>query len=152
MTLANILKKASEHASAASFPAANLIDDMQPLSFQVETASILTKNVIGYLNGIEVERPRNSEKSLEDLIALCEETIAYLGGINAEQVEGKDLVQVELSLGKAGTKQLSGKDYVLAFALPNFFFHLQTAYAILRMKGVPLGKADYLGPFMMMED
>jgi uncharacterized protein len=66
-------------------------------------------------------------------------------------VEGKEAVMVELSFGSAGTKHLTGKDFVLTYVLPNLFFHLQSAYAILRMSGVLLGKADYLGPFMSLE-
>lgn len=150
-TLANILKKAAEHPDAASFPDAKLCEDMLPLTFQVQTASNTAKKSVSRLTGEEAEVWEDNEKTLDELIARCEKTVALLKAVDPKKVEGKETATVELSLGPAGTKQLSGKDYVLTYAVPNFFFHLQTAYSILRMKGVPLGKRDYLGTFMNPE-
>ncbi|EXL40264.1 hypothetical protein FOCG_17152 [Fusarium oxysporum f. sp. radicis-lycopersici 26381] len=146
-TLANILKKASEHPDSTSLPVAKLYDDMQPLTYQVQRASSLAKASILHLAGVETDSWEESEKTLDELITRCEKTVNLLKNVDAKQVQGTGMV--ELSLGSAGTKQFTGKDYALTFALPNFFFHLQTAYAILRMSGVPLGKGDFLGPFMM---
>jgi hypothetical protein len=150
-TLLNILKKASESADAASFPDAKLTEDMKPLTFQVQAASNTAKKTVWRLTGVETEAWEDNEQTLDQLIARCEKTLALLKGVDPKQVEGKETAMVELALGPAGTKQLVGTDYILTYAVPNFFFHLQTAYAILRMKGVALGKGDYLGPFMTPE-
>ncbi|KAK2685291.1 hypothetical protein QWA68_015949 [Fusarium oxysporum] len=147
-TLANILKKASEHTDAASFPAAKLYEDMLPLSSQVQRASNTAKSSISRLTGVEADAWDDSEKTLDGLIARCEKTVSLLKGVDAKLIEGRETAKVELSLGSAGTRQFTGKEYILTYVVPNFFFHLQTAYAILRMKGVPLGKGDFLGPFM----
>ncbi|KAL6406101.1 helix-turn-helix- domain containing protein type [Ilyonectria robusta] len=150
-TLANLLKKASEHADATSFPAAKLYEDMLPLSSQVQRASNTAKSSITRLTGVETEAWNDSEKTFDELIARCEKTVSLLKSVDAKQVEGRETAKVELSLGSAGTRQFTGKEYILTYVLPNFFFHLQTAYAILRMKGVPLGKGDFLGPFMELD-
>ncbi|GJC88387.1 hypothetical protein ColLi_11225 [Colletotrichum liriopes] len=150
-TLSNLLKKASEHEDATSFPSARLYEDMKPLSFQVWTASNTAKKTVKELTGAETETWEHKETTLDQLIVQCEKTIVLLKGVDINQVEGKDTVMVELSLGPAGIRQLTGKEFVMSYAVPNFFFHLQTAYAILRMKGVPIGKADFLGPFMVQD-
>ncbi|KAH7237091.1 uncharacterized protein BKA55DRAFT_543726 [Fusarium redolens] len=144
-TLTNILKKAQEHADAASFPSARLFGDMQPLSFQVNTACNTARKAVRHLTCVEFEGWEDRDKTLDWLIARCENTAVQLRCIDSKQVEGKEAVMVELSFGSAGTKHLTGKDYVLTYVLPNFFFHLQSAYAILRMNGCSSRKGRLLG-------
>lgn len=146
--LRNMLKKASESADAASLADAKLCEDMKPLAFQVQMCSNLAKKTVWRLTGAEIETWADDEQTLDQLIARCDKTLSLLDGVDPKQIEGKESEIVELGLGPHGTKQLPAKDYVLTYALPNFYFHLQTAYAILRMKGIPLGKFDYLAPFM----
>lgn len=149
--LLSMLKKASESADAASLPSAKLVDDMKPLTFQIQAASNTAKKAVWRLSGVDTEAWEDNEETLDQLIARCQKTLDLLKSVDPKQLEGKESAMVELALGSAGTKELVGKDYVLTYAVPNFFFHFQTAYAILRMKGVPLGKFDYLGPFMTPE-
>ncbi|KAF5260833.1 hypothetical protein FOXYS1_8503 [Fusarium oxysporum] len=99
-TLANILKKASEHTDAASFPAAKLYEDTLPLSSQVQRASNTAKSSISRLTGVEAEAWDDSEKTLDELIAWCEKTVSLLKGVDAKLVEGRETAKVELSLGQ----------------------------------------------------
>lgn len=89
------------------------------------------------------EYKEEEDKTLTQLIVHAEEALGWLKCIDPEQVEGKEMVRIELPTGKVTT----GGHFVLGFAVPSIFFHLQTVYAILRMKGVPLGKEDFIDPF-----
>lgn len=80
--------------------------------------------------------------TMAQLVERAEKLKAFLDGIKPAQLEGKDKMEMKV-MGETGT----GKRFILSLGMPNFFFHLQTVYSILRMKGVPLGKADYLGPW-----
>jgi len=121
---------------------------MRPLSFQVQVASNTVKKSIWRLTGEEVESWEDDETTLEQLKARVQKTLDLLGKTDPKSVDGREDRLVELQLGKGGSLNLPAKAYVFSYAHPNFFFHLQTAYAILRMKGVPLGKQDYLSSFM----
>ena len=147
-TLIHILKKASEHPDAASFPDARLHEDMKPLTFQVYTVANFSKKAVDRLTGAPVEEAEDTEQTLPELITKAEKALAVLKTVKPEQLQGKADAQIELAMGPRGTFHMTGRDYVLGWLLPNIFFHLQTTYAILRMKGVPLGKLDYLSSFM----
>lgn len=145
-TLVDILKKAQLQPEASTFPTAKLIDDMKPLSFQVESAVKTISRSMKRVADIDVETAECNEMSMEELIAFAEKTLAVLKSIEPKALEGKEATKIELSFGT-----FTGKQFIFGFGIPSFFFHLQTAYAILRMKGVPLGKADYLDPFKAPE-
>ncbi|KAL1867739.1 hypothetical protein VTK73DRAFT_4024 [Phialemonium thermophilum] len=147
-SLLAILNKAAQHPDAASFPGARLADDMKPLTFQVHTVCDLARKTVFRLTGAPVQPLEDKEQTMAELIAKTESALALVKTVDPKQIQEAAGRQVELGLGAKGSVNLSGKGYVLGFALPNVFFHLQTAYAILRMKGVPLGKADYLESFM----
>lgn len=152
-TLKLILEKAAESAKDKgtdpdAFVNATLADDMRGLAFQVQVASNTVKKSIWRLTGTEVESWPDDEATLAQLVTRTQRTIDLLDTVTAASIEGIDDTIVELQMGKNGTVNLPAKSYVLNYALPNFFFHLQTAYAILRAKGVPLGKTDYLTNFM----
>lgn len=147
-TLRHILQKATESPDAASFPDAKLFDDMRPLSFQIQVASNTAKKTVSRFTGVEGEVWEDNETTMPELIARVDKTLELLKGVDPKSLEGKESANVELSLGKWGTRELTGKDYSLGYGIPNFFFHVNTAYAILRMKGVPLGKGDYLTSFL----
>ncbi|EPE02595.1 helix-turn-helix- domain containing protein type [Ophiostoma piceae UAMH 11346] len=152
-TLKLVLEKAAESAKDKgtdpdAFVNATLAEDMRGLAFQVQVASNTVKKSIWRLTGTEVESWPDNETTLAQLIARTQRTVDLLDTVTAESIEGIDDTIVELQMGKNGTFNLPAKSYVLNYALPNFFFHLQTAYAILRAKGVPLGKTDYLSNFM----
>jgi hypothetical protein len=140
--LVNILKKAALQPDADTLPSARLIDDMKPLSFQVQSVSNTVSRSLTRLMETKVESWEDNETTMEQLIERAEKTLALLESIDPETLEGKEKTTVELPVGK-----MTGKQFILGFGMPNLFFHLQMAYAILRMKGVPLGKDDYLGPW-----
>ena len=139
--LIHILKMAASQPEADTLPSDRLIKDMQPLSFQVRSVSNTVTRSLKRLIGV-VEAWEDNETTIGQLITRAEKTLALLQSIDPGKLEGKDTVTVELPSG-----QFTGKQFILGFGLPNLFFHLQTAYAIFRMKGVPLGKADYMEPW-----
>ncbi|KAK5997075.1 hypothetical protein PT974_02427 [Cladobotryum mycophilum] len=121
-----------------------LIDDMLPLSFHVQSMSNTATKSLKKLMETDIEGWEDNETTMEQLIARAEKTLALLEGIDPKALEGRETTTVNMPMG-----QLSGKQFIFGFGfgMPNFFFHLQNTYAILRMKGVPLGKADYLTPW-----
>ncbi|KAK5659411.1 hypothetical protein OQA88_612 [Cercophora sp. LCS_1] len=147
-----ILKKAKTHAGddADSYVTAKLIDDMLPLSFQVQVVSNTSKKALERLVPQKGPYPvwEDNEKTFDELIARSEETLALLKKITPEDLEGKESEVVELKLGPRGTATAEAKGYAFGYALPNVFFHVMTTYTILRMKGVPVGKMDYLTSFL----
>ncbi|KAJ3492734.1 hypothetical protein NLG97_g5178 [Lecanicillium saksenae] len=143
VVLADLLKKAAQHPNADSFPSATLIEDMKPLSFHVQsvwnTANLSLKRF-----GIENTETWDDENlaTMAELIERAEKLKAFLDGINPAEMQDKDKIEMKV-MGEMRT----GRHFILSLGMPNFFFHLQTVYSILRMKGVPLGKEDYLGPW-----
>lgn len=144
-----ILAKAQAHALAKKidpsvFLNARLFPDMLPLLKQVQIATDNAKGASARLAGIEPPRFEDTEQSFEELHARIARTIAFVESIAADQINGSEERQITL---KAGGQEMSfkGLPYLLGYALPNFYFHLATAYNILRHNGVELGKRDYLG-------
>ncbi|CAK7275060.1 hypothetical protein SEPCBS57363_006484 [Sporothrix epigloea] len=151
-TLKHILEKAKEYATTQgtdpnTYVNASLCDDMKGLAFQVQVASNTVKKSVWRLTGTDVESWADDETTLEQLIERTQRTIDLVQTVDEALITGKDDNIVELQMGKNGSRNLAAKAYVLNYALPNFFFHVQTAYAILRAQKVPLGKSDYLGGF-----
>lgn len=138
-----LLNKATEHPDAASFPTATLIEDMKPLTFHVQSMWNTTVKTLKKLGVSEMEAWEDEDPvAMAQLIERAEKLKAFLDGFQPATLEGKDTEEMQV-WGGMGT----GKQFVLSLGVPNFFFHLQTVYSILRMKGVPLGKADYLDPW-----
>lgn len=155
-SLENILAKAEEHAaangvSADSYVSEKLTENMFPLSFQVQVVSNTIKKSIWRLTGVENEAWEDNETTMGQLKTRVQKTLDLVATVDAKAVNGRENVVVELQLGRAGSMNLPAKDYLFNYGIPNMFFHLQTAYAILRMKGVPLGKSDYLGAFLALK-
>ena len=147
--LGNILAKGAAFAEAqgidqAELIAARLAPDMDPLPAQVQRACDAAKLTLVRLADVANEPMDDVEQSFDDLQARVRRTIAFLERMRPEQVDGNERRHVVLSTPR-GEFPFVGTGYVLNFALPNFYFHVTTAYAILRMKGVPLGKLDFLG-------
>lgn len=147
--LSAILDKAANHAEAkkidpAIFINARLAPDMFPLSRQVQIATDMVKGCAARLAGIEVPRYEDNETSFADLQARIAKTKTFLQSVSASQIDGSEERQITL---KFGSRELGfvGQAYLLNFVLPNFHFHLTTAYAILRHNGVEIGKMDYVG-------
>lgn len=147
--LTEILKKAEAFADEkgiahADLINARLIEDMLPLAGQIQRASDAAKFVGVRLGQAENVPMEDNEASFADLHARIEKTVAFLKTIPASAFEGRENAEVVLKT-RSGETTYTGRDYLLGFALPNFYFHVTTAYAIIRHKGVPVGKMDYIG-------
>ncbi|EYF07221.1 DUF1993 domain-containing protein [Chondromyces apiculatus] len=147
--LSSILKKAEAHAVAnnldlASLTEARLTDDMLPFTAQVQIATDSAKGCAARLAGIEVPSFPDTEKTFPELQARIEKTLDFLRSIDAAKVKDSEAREITLTF-PSGKMDFTGQSFLLTFALPNFFFHITTAYALLRQKGVPIGKMDFLG-------
>ena len=123
---------------------ARLIDDMYPLTAQVQRASDTARFLAVRVAQQEAVPMADNETSFDELQARIKATVDYLKAVPADAFAGRETAEIEFKAGPR-TFNFAGRDYVLGFALPNFYFHATTAYAILRHKGVPLGKFDFLG-------
>ena len=147
--LAAILNKAAAHADArkidhAAFLNARLFPDMLPLIKQVQIASDTAKGCVARLAGVDIPKFEDDEASIADLQARIAKTIAFIDGIKAGQVDGSEGRDITLQI-RDKKLELKGQDFLVNRALPNFYFHITTAYNILRHNGVEIGKSDYLG-------
>ncbi len=147
--LDNVLAKAKASAEARSFdPAvllqARLYPDMFPLPRQVQIACDFAKGAAARLAGEEVPSWPDDETSFEALAERIARTQAFIAAFNPEQFDGAETREVTLKIG-GEPRTFDGATYLLHMALPNFYFHLSTAYAILRKNGVEVGKRDFLG-------
>jgi hypothetical protein len=149
--LSDLLKKGEEHAAQAGIApeailGARLADDMLPLSAQVQRANDASKFTVQRLSGGEAPKFEDTETSFAQLQERIANTIAYLQSVDAAQIDAGSDREVSLKFGSFGAN-FTGESYLLSFALPNFYFHVVTAYDILRNQGVQIGKRDYLGAF-----
>jgi hypothetical protein len=110
----------------------------------VQICTDFAKGAVARLAGEEPPPWADMETSFAELIARVEKAIAYVGGLTAAQVDGSEDRDITL-VRRGETSVVKGRPYLLEQAMPNFYFHLTTAYAILRHNGVELGKKDYLG-------
>ncbi|QEY62490.1 DUF1993 domain-containing protein [Metapseudomonas lalkuanensis] len=147
--LSNLLKKGEANAQARSIDPKVYIDsrlapDMYPLARQVQIASDMAKGCAARLAGVEVPSWEDTESTFDELQARIAKTLDFIKGIDAAKLEGSETRTVVLKM-RSGELSFSGRDYLLGFAMPNFYFHVTAAYAILRYNGVDVGKMDYLG-------
>ena len=147
--LSNLLKKGEANAQARSIDPKVFIDsrlapDMYPLARQVQIASDMAKGCAARLAGVEVPSWEDTESTFDELQARIARTLDFIKGIDAARLEGSETRTVVLKM-RSGEISFSGRDYLLGFAMPNFYFHVTAAYAILRHNGVDVGKMDYLG-------
>lgn len=150
--LKTILAQASEYAAAKSIEPdallqARLAPDMFPLLKQVQIAADFSRGVSARLAGVEVPKFEGQEKSFADLDALLAQTLAFLDSVQASQFEGKEDAEIVLRPGTPKEKKLAGQAYLANYGLPQFFFHVTTAYDILRHNGLAIGKRDFLGTY-----
>nr|WP_298727168.1 DUF1993 domain-containing protein [uncultured Steroidobacter sp.] len=149
-SLKAILEKGMAHAEARKFDpnvfvSMRLYPDMLPLSRQVQIASDAAKGAAARLSGSEPPKFEDNETTLAELIARVTKTIDYLEGFKPEQLEGDDNRVITIKTPRMSFN-FKAVDFVRHWALPNFFFHVTTAYALLRHGGVEIGKSDFLGP------
>jgi hypothetical protein len=147
--LSAIADKAVAHASAKKIDPAVLLamrlsPDMFPLIRQFQTATDFAKAIASRLAGREPPKWDDTEKTFDDLKLRIDRALKLLATVDRKDIETGESRQVTVS---PGGRQLtfSGADYLFLFALPNFFFHVTAAYAILRHAGVELGKRDFIG-------
>ncbi|MFM7202721.1 MAG: DUF1993 family protein [Myxococcota bacterium] len=147
--LDRILEKAAVFAESrkfdsTAFPNYRLYPDMLPLSKQIQIASDSAKGCGARLAGVEVPKFEDNETTLPELQARIHKTISFLESLSPEAFEGSESRAISLPL-RTGSMEMDGMSFLLSFVLPNFYFHVTTAYNILRHSGVELGKMDYLG-------
>jgi hypothetical protein len=147
--LATLLDKAASFAGSKKldpkvFPATRLIADMLPLSSQVQIACDNAKGAAARLAGVDIPKHADTETTIEELKERVTKTLDFIKTIKRDQVEGAESREIVLQFPQT-TLKFTGIDYVTNFALPNFFFHVAMAYALLRTNGVDIGKRDFLG-------
>ena len=147
--LSKILDKAAAHCAAKKIDPAvmlqtRLTPDMFPLVKQVQLTCDFAKNTIGRLTGEPPKFP-DEEKSFDELKARIAKTLDYINGFKPAEIDGSGDKDVTFPIGPQQTMTLKGAQYLVGFALPNFYFHATTAYDILRQAGVEIGKRDFLG-------
>lgn len=147
--LKHVLEKGAADAEARKidpqvFLQARLAPDMLTLTRQVQICTDQVKGGLSRLAGLEVPSWPDDEASFADLYARVDKTLAFAQGFERAQFEGAEERNIELKFPQA-TFTFVGLDYVIQFVLPNFYFHMTAAYAILRHNGVPIGKRDFLG-------
>lgn len=144
--LSAILKAGEAYAreKGVDLVEARLIEDMDPLRSQIQRASDSAKGAGARLTGTEIPGFPDEEKTFPDLQERIAKTVAYLKGLDPKAFEGGETRTVTLNTRRIAY-EMPGQEYFLRFALPNFYFHVTTAYAILRSRGVQIGKMDYIG-------
>ena len=145
-----LLDKAAANAEArkidpAVFLASRLSPDMFPLLRQVQIACDFAKGPIARLAGIENPKFDDIETDIAGLKARIAKTLAFVNGVPASALDGGETRDITIQAGST-TMEFKGLAYLVGFAIPNFYFHLSMAYAILRHNGVDVGKRDFIGP------
>ena len=145
------LDKAAGEGDPAVLVEARLAEDMKPLTAQYQFASDSAKNAIARLLGIDPPVMPDAETTFAELQERCDKTIAFIEGVDPAALAGAEDREVVMKFPDGRGYRFTGGDYLRRFALPNFYFHATTAYAILRAQGVSLGKPDYLQHLGMPE-
>jgi hypothetical protein len=147
--LSAILDKAQAYCDARKIEPAvltgyRIFPDMLPMTRQVQIACDGAKGAMARLAGVEIPKHEDTEQTFAELKARIAKTIAFIETIKPAQIDGTEDKEIALKLGGNEVK-FKGMQYLLGFAHPNFYFHVTTAYAILRHNGVDIGKKDYIG-------
>ncbi len=150
--LGGILTKAETFAAErkiepAALLQARLFPDMFPLARQVQIACDFAASVSARLAGAEVPTYDSSDSTFADLQQRIDATLAFLGGLDAARFDGSEERELVLRPGTPKERRIGGQAYLLAYGLPQFFFHVTTAYDLLRHNGVEIGKKDYMGAY-----
>ncbi len=147
--LSGILTKAAAHAEARKIDPSVLINarlspDMFALARQVQVATDHAKGSLARLAGVEVPSYPDTETTFAELQARIARTLDYVKSFKPEQIDGTEARDIVLTFGTVSLP-FTGQAYLIQFALPNFYFHISMAYAILRHNGVEIGKRDFMG-------
>jgi uncharacterized protein len=152
--LETCLDKAEQYAAAKKFDVgvlmtSRLAPDMQNFIYQVQSACDYVKAAAAWLSGQTPPKHEDNEKTIDDLRARIQKTVAFAESVNEVQYAGASERKVKFSW--APGKVIGGQDYLLQMTIPNTFFHIAMAYAILRHNGVDVGKMDFLGPINLVD-
>ncbi len=147
--LSAILDKAQAHVDAKKvdptvLTSYRLYPDMLTMAHQVQIACDTAKGAVARLAGVDIPKYEDTERTLAELKARIAKTIEFIGNIKPAQVDGTEDREIVLKIRGQDVKY-TGMQYLLGFAHPNFYFHVTTAYDILRHNGVEIGKRDYIG-------
>ncbi len=148
----SILEHAEAHATAKKIEPRALLDarlfpDMFPLIKQLQIAADFSRGISARLAGVDVPVFESKEENFADLGLLLTQTLDFIEGLDAAQFLGSEAKEITLRPGTPKEKKLLGQAYLSNYGLPQFFFHVTTAYAILRHNGVDIGKRDYMGAY-----
>jgi len=148
------LDKAEQYAAAKKFDVgvlmtSRLAPDMQNFIYQVQSACDYVKAAAAWLSGQTPPKHEDNEKTIDELRARIQKTVAFAESVNEVQYAGASERKVKLSW--APGKVIGGQDYLLQMTIPNTYFHIAMAYAILRHNGVDVGKMDFLGPINLVD-
>jgi uncharacterized protein len=151
--LETCLDKAEQHAAAKSFGvgvllASRLAPDMKDFIYQVQSACDYVKAGAAWLSGQTPPKHEDNEQTIDELRARIRKTVVFAESVKEAQYAGASERKVQLSWGPG--KIIGGEDYLLQMTIPNTFFHIAMAYAILRHNGVDVGKMDFLGPINLV--
>ena len=151
-SMSTMLAKAYAHATTKSIDPnallhARLYPDMFHLIRQVQVAAEFARSVTARLAGVEPPKVDGNEQSFADLQSLIASALVYLDGFTAAQIDGQENREIILRAGTPKERKFNGQAYLLNYALPQFFFHVTTAYAILRHNGLEVGKKDFMGDY-----
>ena len=147
--LTAIIEKAEAHCAAKKIePAAltsyRLFPDMFPFTRQVQIACDTAKGAVARLAGADIPKHEDTEQTFAELKARIAKTIDFVESISAAKIDGSDDKEIVLQM-RSGERRFKGMQYLLGHAYPNFYFHVTTAYNILRHNGVEVGKGDFIG-------
>ena len=147
--LSAILDKAEAHCAAkkiepSAFTTFRLFPDMFAFTRQVQIACDTAKGAVARLAGVDIPKHEDTEQTFADLKARIAKTIDFIESVKPERVDGAEDKEIVLQM-RSGDRRFKGLQYLLGHAYPNFYFHVTTAYALLRHNGVELGKIDFLG-------
>lgn len=152
LALSDVLKKGENHARDRKIDPtvllqSRLFPDMLPLVRQVQIACDFAKSVPARIAGIEVAAYEDTEQSFSELQERIAKTLTLIDGISAEQMNSSTVTEIVLRPGTPKEKKLAVTDYALKYGMPQFFFHVTTAYNLLRHNGIEIGKKDYMGTY-----
>lgn len=150
--LNNILAKAQARVVETkiepdSLLQARLFPDMFTFARQVQIACDYARSVSARLAGAEVPAYEDTEQTFDELRGRIEKTLAFIGGLDSARFEGSAQREIVLRPGTPKERKLDGQAYLLHYGLPQFFFHVTTAYALLRHNGIEIGKRDFMGAY-----
>src|SRR5262245_32971915 len=152
--LSAVLDKAEAFATSRKYDPSLLLNmrlapDMFPLVRQVQVATDLAKNGAARLAGVEPPRYEDNEKTIDELKSRIARAVSFIKSVDSKSIDGAGDRQITFPLGPSNKGQMKGDDYLNHSVLPNVYFHLTAAYAILRHCGVEIGKQDFLGAIPM---